>query len=389
MKISVTASASAAATTTGLLLLVVASSIGSTSAFLASVVAKPRCSLLLRASSSSSSDDPSESSEQQQEQEQKNLVANAVKNAKQQQQQQQEQQEQEQLKKMSQSIPFSNCPPFLDGSIAGDVGFDPFGFAVSRLTVTNYREAEIKHARLAMLAAAGWPLSELFDKDIANLVGMTSKLDLNGRVPSVLNGGMEKINPVYWGVCVGVAAVVDLYVINSSSKKEGYYPGKLGFDPFGLYPKDEEGQKWMQTAEIKNGRLAMIAITAFAVTEYVTHIAIIDQTPVFFHPIWETIFTNNDNDIIIGSSSSSTTSAIVEAVSSSLSSDPATATAALGDGVAAETAATAITPSLDAATDAVSSPPVAVVVDNEELIAAKKRIAELETKLEWIGKLTH
>ena len=25
------------------------------------------------------------------------------------------------------------------------------------------REAEVKHARLAMLAAAGWPLSELLD----------------------------------------------------------------------------------------------------------------------------------------------------------------------------------------------------------------------------------
>ena len=26
------------------------------------------------------------------------------------------------------------------------------------------REAEIKHARLAMVAAAGWPLAELFNK---------------------------------------------------------------------------------------------------------------------------------------------------------------------------------------------------------------------------------
>ena len=45
-----------------------------------------------------------------------------------------------------------------------DVGFDPLGFAKNKEDLLNYREAEIKHARLAMLAAAGWPLSELFGK---------------------------------------------------------------------------------------------------------------------------------------------------------------------------------------------------------------------------------
>ena len=37
-------------------------------------------------------------------------------------------------------------------------------------------------------------------------------------------------------------------------------PGDFGFDPLGLYPKDEEGQRERQLQELKNGRLAMIAI---------------------------------------------------------------------------------------------------------------------------------
>jgi light-harvesting complex I chlorophyll a/b binding protein 4 len=37
-------------------------------------------------------------------------------------------------------------------------------------------------------------------------------------------------------------------------------PGDFQFDPFKLYPKDPAKQKEMQLKELKNGRLAMIAI---------------------------------------------------------------------------------------------------------------------------------
>ena len=55
------------------------------------------------------------------------------------------------LPTMSQALPFLTRPAALDGTLAGDVGFDPFGFSKSREDLMNYREAEIKHARLAML----------------------------------------------------------------------------------------------------------------------------------------------------------------------------------------------------------------------------------------------
>jgi hypothetical protein len=40
----------------------------------------------------------------------------------------------------------------------------------------------------------------------------------------------------------------------------------------------------MRLAEIKNGRLAMIAISGFALQEYISKVGVIDQTPAFFYP---------------------------------------------------------------------------------------------------------
>merc|ERR1711957_193178 len=192
----------------------------------------------------------------------------------------------------SQALPFMTVPAFMNGSMAGDVGFDPLGFADCTENLDKYREAEIKHARLAMLAAAGWPLSELFDKKIATVFGMDAVLDEANRVPSVLNGGMEKISPLYWVGCIVFAGALDVVGTFSASKRKGYFPGNFQFDPLGLYPKDAKGQKWMQTAEIKNGRLAMLAITGFCFQELVTHVAVVDQTPIFFKPIFEVLSGN-------------------------------------------------------------------------------------------------
>lgn len=55
---------------------------------------------------------------------------------------------------MSTSIPFLACPPLLIGcDYAGNFGFDPLGLASDQQTLAAYREAEIKHSRLAMLVS--------------------------------------------------------------------------------------------------------------------------------------------------------------------------------------------------------------------------------------------
>ena len=54
----------------------------------------------------------------------------------------------------SKAMPFLSQPEGLDGSMAGDVGFDPLGFS-SYIDVKWLREAELKHGRICMLAWTG------------------------------------------------------------------------------------------------------------------------------------------------------------------------------------------------------------------------------------------
>ena len=149
------------------------------------------------------------------------------------------------------------------------------------------REAEIKHARLAMLAAVGWPIAELFDKKIALAFGLPSALTSTGESPSLLNGGLDKIEPEYWVLVLSVAGLAELSA-NTAKMEKGnkYVPGDCGFDPLGLFPKDKKEQFIMQTKEIKNGRVAMMAILGFVVQEALYNSPVTDETPFFFSPIW-------------------------------------------------------------------------------------------------------
>jgi len=147
-----------------------------------------------------------------------------------------------------------------------------------------------------MLAAAGWPLSELFDRPLTQLVdadlGMQLSPALDGadRVPSLLNGGMDSISPFYWGFCLGLAGAIDMRGIYNARYTDGengdssYVPGDFGFDPLNLYPAEEEGRQRMQLAEIKHGRLSMIAVVGFALQEFVSKVGVVDETPLFFQP---------------------------------------------------------------------------------------------------------
>ena len=54
-------------------------------------------------------------------------------------------------RKMPWPLNMFNAPVVLDGTLAGDAGFDPLGLARSKDDLFFYREAEVKHARIAML----------------------------------------------------------------------------------------------------------------------------------------------------------------------------------------------------------------------------------------------
>lgn len=180
------------------------------------------------------------------------------------------------------------APRLLDGTLAGDVGFDPLGFARSEKGLYWMREAEVKHGRLAMLAAVGWPISELYHKEIAAMFNLESILASGDRAPSLLNGGLSNT----WAsgmlvMSIVIAGLLEGQAMNSgeifwgADKPAGYVPGSFGFDPLGLY-NIRGNKKEMEATEIKNGRLAMIAITAFVFQEFATKIPVIQQTPYLF-----------------------------------------------------------------------------------------------------------
>merc|ERR1719247_1070326 len=113
-----------------------------------------------------------------------------------------------------------------DGTLAGDMNFDPLMIADNSDKLAWYREAEIKHARLAMLAAFGWPISEI--------TNFGKLLTSDGRAPSLLNGGLDNINVAYWGLVLAVATFAESKGLDKQyGKQQDYLPGMLGFDPLG------------------------------------------------------------------------------------------------------------------------------------------------------------
>merc|ERR1712039_573506 len=121
--------------------------------------------------------------------------------------------------------------------------FDPAGFCsqegVTEGKIRFYREVEIKHCRLAMLAALGFPLAEAFHPLFGGNIDVPSYLAFPETF-SVFSFQSPAGNQP-WSIRLDHA------------------PGDLGFDPLGLKPSDPAELLAMQNKELNNGRLAMIA----------------------------------------------------------------------------------------------------------------------------------
>lgn len=189
---------------------------------------------------------------------------------------------------MSIALPFAARPQYLDGSMVGDVGFDPLGLAANPDRLKFMRESELKHGRLAMLAALGWPAAELLNTKLAFAFGLKPLLQVGDRVPSILNGGLGHVMADYWPYMFATLAFGGaIEAFTEYDKREGIerQPGDLGVDIFNVYAnKDESGKRALELREIKNGRLAMLAIAFFAFQEAFTGVGVVPQLLSTLHP---------------------------------------------------------------------------------------------------------
>lgn len=165
----------------------------------------------------------------------------------------------------SAAIPYLDAPPALDGSMAGDVGFDPL-WVSSALPDAGWikylREAELKHGRVAMLAAAGAIAQDIGQfQGTDKLVGsakMTGAHDALLKLEYTKGSNVATMHQMLlWiGVLELASAVAVAQMWKGETARE---PGDFGFDPLG-FSKDPAAKATYQLKEIKNGRLAMIGV---------------------------------------------------------------------------------------------------------------------------------
>jgi hypothetical protein len=134
-----------------------------------------------------------------------------------------------------------------------------------------------------MLAVIGWPLAELYDKPIADAAGLPTLLTKSGESPSILNGGLDRIDIAYWFAIICLGGAIELENMKMKEEKgKAYVSGDCGLS--GFMPSAAKDQMTLQTKELRNGRLAMMAILGFAVQEALYGTPVVNQTPFFFHP---------------------------------------------------------------------------------------------------------
>jgi len=156
------------------------------------------------------------------------------------------------------ALPFMNRPALLDGSMAGDVGFDPLGLStIDGVGVDLYwlREAEIKHARVAMLAVAGVVQVELFGP-APGCEMCTAKNQMDAFWQ------FWNAHPQYIAASLIFITLIEFFsgIATTSGRESGErQPGDFGLDPLGFLNGAPDKGERLKAQEIANGRLAMWA----------------------------------------------------------------------------------------------------------------------------------
>ena len=176
------------------------------------------------------------------------------------------------------------CARGLPGAVAPLGDFDPLGLSkdLPLQEIKRFREAEVTHGRVGMLAVLGYLVAEKFHPFFGGQVSGPANSHL---------GQVQEIAPFFFSFLAVSIAVAELFrsvygwefpidALRKNTDVEGrtwlaklnddYYPGDIGFDPFGLKPEDPAEFAELQTKELQNGRLAMIASFGMIAQEQVT-----------------------------------------------------------------------------------------------------------------------
>jgi len=152
------------------------------------------------------------------------------------------------------------------------------------LILRDYREAEIRHGRLAMLAAIIWPLQEILDKlFIPQSFGETTMIYGGVTLPFL---------SLLMTLLLMLLGYLDIYAnaIKDEDAGDAFLPGECFWDPLSmLVGASDDAKREMQRRELNNGRWAMVAVFFYVVQEAVTHQPLIGLpwNQVLFEPAFE------------------------------------------------------------------------------------------------------
>jgi len=164
--------------------------------------------------------------------------------------------------------------PKNEAGVSGPFGFfDPLSLCPdNQRDFSKFRESELKHGRIAMLAFLGFFIGEVAPIFFGS--------DIDG--PAIYQYQQaESIFNAWSANVIGLTLAIEGYnIVNGweapgesdglASLKKSYVNGDLKFDPLGLKPKDPKAFKTIATKEINNGRLAMLAVAGLVAQELVT-----------------------------------------------------------------------------------------------------------------------
>lgn len=152
--------------------------------------------------------------------------------------------------------------------------FDPAGFTLTASAgdVKRWREAELTHGRVAMLAALGFVIGE-------QLEDFPAFMNFDGSITGPAINQFQQVRQGFWEPLVLVIGICEAYRVavgwasptgtGFNKLKDEYTPGDLAFDPLGLKPQTPEALVDMQNKELNNGRLAMLSVAGFVAQELV------------------------------------------------------------------------------------------------------------------------